>query len=41
MKPSTIDKIAWFTVALIGVIIIAGLILLSWGFVEIIQWITS
>lgn len=41
MKDSTINRIAWGTVLFIifSAVFFVGLV--AWGFIEIIQWITS
>ncbi len=41
MKQSTVDKVAWTAVFMIGFIIISAAFLLGWAFIEIIQWLTS
>ena len=35
------DKIAWVFIFIIALFLIGGLVLLGWGFVEFILWVTS
>lgn len=41
MKPSTVDRVAWTTVFIIGLGLISLFVLIGWGFVEIVLWLTS
>lgn len=41
MKDKTLDRIAYVTIFIIGFGFIAWFVLLGWGFIELIQWLTS
>lgn len=41
MKDSTVNKLAGGTFFIIMIIILFIVALLGWGFVEVIQWLTS
>ena len=41
MKQSTIDKVVIFILMLIGVLTLGLVVMIGWGFIELIQWLTS
>jgi hypothetical protein len=41
MKDKTLERFAWITVFLLGLMIIAAFVGIGWAFVEIVQWLTS
>lgn len=41
MPTKTVDKVAWGIFAIGVFIVFCFIILLGWGFIELVQWITS
>jgi hypothetical protein len=41
MEKTALDRIAYATIFVIGISIVSMFVLVGWGFVELIQWITS
>jgi hypothetical protein len=41
MNEKTLNRIGYTVVFILGFFIIAAFVLVGWGFVEIIQWLTS
>lgn len=41
MNDKTVERVALVTFIIVGLFIVTGLILLGWGFIEFVEWITS